>query len=130
MPTKYFRHDVADIVERKRKKGRSGPEAHARGTSVGATKRKITLTKALRTGRLTAEEVGFESVRCAFTDDDGVRCGYVVAWNGGGFVDLRASSGGEWRAVTRCTRRARTVPGCTSLTSHLTTRKPGRISCL
>lgn len=67
---------------------------------MGATNRKITLTKVLRAGRLTAEEVSFESVRCAFADDHGVRCRYVVAWDGRAFVDVRASSGGEWRTVT------------------------------
>lgn len=79
MPTTKILHNVADVSERKRKKGRNGPEAHARGTKVGAINRANTPTKVLRTGRLTVEEVGFETVRCVFTDDSGVRYGYVAA---------------------------------------------------
>lgn len=88
---------------------------------------KITLTKVFRTERLTAEISVFENLRCAFTYDDSVRCGYAVPWG----VRASSISGHPRVRVTRCYRvRVPHENGCALLSSHLTTGKTERTLCL
>ena len=87
---------VQDVKKRK-KKGRGGSDAPARGG--GGKKAAVTLGKVTRKDKVTPKQAGFTHVRCAFIDAKGERCGEVKEWDQQAVKDLRPGGDGAWVAV-------------------------------
>lgn len=88
---------IQDVKQRK-KKGRGGSAAHARGGR--GKKAAVTLSMVTRVDKVTPEQAGFSHVRCAFIDPStGERCGLVKEWDQKAIKDLRPGGNGAWVAV-------------------------------